>query len=65
MTQEKTVILSVEKLGLRTRQNEIVLLEDISFELNQGECLAIIGASGAGKSTLLRSLNRLEDVTDG
>ena len=65
MTQEKTVILSVEQLGLRTRQTEMVLLEDISFQLHQGECLAIIGASGAGKSTLLRSLNRLEDVTDG
>ena len=65
MTQEKTVILSVEQLGLRTRQTGMVLLEDISFELNQGECLAIIGASGAGKSTMLRSLNRLEDVTDG
>ena len=65
MTQEKTVILSVEQVGLQTRQTGVVLLEDISFQLHQGECLAIIGASGAGKSTLLRSLNRLEEVTSG
>ena len=41
------------------------LLTDISFTLNKGDRLAIIGASGAGKTTLLRLLNRLINPTRG
>ena len=36
------------------------VLEDISFGLDQGQALAIIGSSGSGKTTLLRCLNFLE-----
>jgi len=36
------------------------VLEDISFQLEQGQALAIIGSSGSGKTTLLRCLNFLE-----
>ena len=36
------------------------VLEDISFNLEQGQALAIIGSSGSGKTTLLRCLNFLE-----
>ena len=36
------------------------VLEDISFDLEQGQALAIIGSSGSGKTTLLRCLNFLE-----
>ena len=36
------------------------MLEDISFSLEQGQALAIIGSSGSGKTTLLRCLNFLE-----
>ena len=35
------------------------VLEDISFSLEQGQALAIIGSSGSGKTTLLRCLNFL------
>ena len=41
------------------------VLEDISFELEQGQALAIIGSSGSGKTTLLRCLNFLEAPTGG
>lgn len=41
------------------------VLEDISFELEQGQALAIIGSSGAGKTTLLRCLNFLETPDQG
>ena len=37
----------------------------ISFEVNQGESVAIIGSSGSGKSTVLRCINRLIEPTDG
>ena len=41
------------------------VLEDISFDLEQGQALAIIGSSGSGKTTLLRCLNFLERPDQG
>ena len=41
------------------------VLEDISFDLEQGQALAIIGSSGSGKTTLLRCLNFLEKPDQG
>ena len=41
------------------------VLEDISFTLDQGQALAIIGSSGSGKTTLLRCLNFLETPDHG
>ena len=41
------------------------VLEDISFSLEQGQALAIIGSSGSGKTTLLRCLNFLETAESG
>ena len=41
------------------------VLEDISFDLEQGQALAIIGSSGSGKTTLLRCMNFLETPNQG
>ena len=41
------------------------VLKDISFSVNKGDVISIIGASGSGKSTLLRCINYLEDPTAG
>ncbi len=41
------------------------LLEDVSFEVEEGDRLAILGRNGAGKSTLLRVLNRVYQPTSG
>ena len=41
------------------------VLEDISFKINPGETLAIIGATGSGKSSLVHLIPRFYDVTEG
>ncbi len=43
----------------------IEALKDISFTVNKGETLAILGKTGSGKSTLLSLISRMYDVTDG
>ena len=49
----------------RNDGKEFTALKDVSLEIREGEIFGIIGMSGAGKSTLVRTLNRLEEVSDG
>ena len=44
---------------------QVSVLRDISFSLEAGQVLAIIGSSGSGKTTLLRCLNFLEQPDSG
>jgi alpha-D-ribose 1-methylphosphonate 5-triphosphate synthase subunit PhnL len=43
----------------------VVALDDVSFEVREGEFLAVVGESGSGKSTLLKCINRTYEPTGG
>lgn len=50
---------------LKTQLQGYPILQDISFEVNPGDRLVIIGPSGAGKTSLLRLINRLGEPSSG
>ncbi len=49
----------------RTEEIETTALNNVSFEINEGEFVAIMGPSGCGKSTLLNILGLLDNPTEG
>ena len=57
-------IIRVENIRKTFRDN-LEILKGISFSVESGEVLSIIGPSGSGKSTMLRCISQLETVTDG
>src|SRR5512141_1682249 len=57
-------MLRVENLT-KVYPNGTQALKNVSFEVKDGEFLAVIGLSGSGKSTLLRCINRLIEPTSG
>ena len=60
----KSPLLSIKDLK-KTYDNGTMALKGVSFDVNPGEFLVIIGLSGSGKSTLLRCINQLIEPTSG
>lgn len=65
MTPEKTSLLHLDQVSLTDATGATSLLQEISFTVGAGECVAVVGASGAGKTSLLRLLNRLAEPAAG
>src|SRR5476651_1206522 len=49
----------------KSGQTDLVLFENLSFQVKKGEMLAIVGESGAGKSSLLHILGALDRASEG
>ena len=58
-------LIEVQHLKKYYHKGKIKALDDVSVDIFQGDVMVVIGPSGSGKSTLLRSLNLLEEPTDG
>ena len=55
----------IEVKNLKKNYGNREILKDISFSIEKGEIISIIGESGAGKSTLMRCINGLEGINSG
>jgi polar amino acid transport system ATP-binding protein len=62
---QRLIMAILEVNNLRKKFGKTEVLKGISFSLEKGEVLSIIGASGGGKTTLLRCLNSLEFAEEG
>ena len=55
----------IEAINLTKSYDKLLVLDDITETIHEGERIVIIGPSGSGKSTFLRCLNCMEDPTSG
>ena len=62
---KKTPGARVEVRNLTKKFGDLLVLDDISFNVEKGEFLCIVGPTGCGKTTFLNSLTRLYDLTAG
>ena len=58
-------LIHVNNLKKHYHKGAIKALDGVSIDINKGDVMVVIGPSGSGKSTFLRSLNLLEEPTDG
>ena len=55
----------VKVMNLTKKFDDLLVLDDISFEVKKGEFLCIVGPTGCGKTTFLNSLTKLYQPTSG
>ena len=58
-------MVEVKNISFAYRSAAGKVLDKVSFSMNKGECLAVLGNNGAGKSTLLKCIDRIHPAKDG
>jgi len=61
----KKTFLGTRRVFSRTRTGDVKAVQNVSFEVNKGETLGLVGESGCGKSTIGRCILKLEEPTEG
>lgn len=64
-TAEKVSLASLEEVATLDTRGGVEVLHDISFRIEPGQMVALVGSSGAGKSTIAQLIPRLYDVDEG
>lgn len=67
-SEEKTIIngdIEFKNVSLTYDDTNITALKNISFKVNKGETVAILGKTGSGKSSIINLVSRLYDTTEG
>lgn len=62
---EKEIVGNIEFKNVCMKYGDKEILKDISFKLNEGETLAIVGKSGSGKTSIINLLTRLDEYESG
>ncbi|MEL6605215.1 MAG: ATP-binding cassette domain-containing protein [Cyanobacteria bacterium J06614_10] len=60
-----TAALSFDQVTMRATTGVVEILKDLTFSIEPGEFVALVGSSGSGKTSLLRLMNRLSEYSSG
>ena len=63
--QKQTPPVKVEVKNLTKKFGDLLVLDNISFNVYQGDLLCVVGPTGCGKTTFLNSLTKIYDITSG
>ena len=68
MTQERKKLVELKNVSLtfnKGKSNEVNAIDDVSFDIYEGEIFGLVGESGSGKTTIGRSILKLYDIDSG
>jgi len=65
LSLREQLVVGLKSIARPSKKDTFWALQDLNFEVQEGECLGIIGRNGAGKSTLLKILSKITPPTKG